>query len=103
GGDYDAISEHFRAVGEAVAGAVAIESGMKVLDVGTGTGSAAIAAAGRGAQVIGLDIVPEMLAAAARRAEQAGVEVEWVEGDAQALPFDDDSFDRVLTAFGTTA
>ncbi len=42
-----------------------------------------------------------MLEGARRNAAEAGVEVEWVEGDAQALPFDDDSFDRVLTAFGT--
>jgi ubiquinone/menaquinone biosynthesis C-methylase UbiE len=101
GGDYDQIADHCWEVGAAVAGAVAIEAGMKVLDVATGTGSAAIRAAEKGADVVGLDISPEMLEGARRNAAEAGVEVEWVEGDAQALPFDDDSFDRVLTAFGT--
>jgi len=101
-GDYDAIAQLTRDVGAVVAGAVSIEPGMRVLDVGTGTGSVAIAAAQRGAEVVGLDIAPELFDAARRRAAEAGVEVEWVEGDAEALPFDDESFDRVLTAFGTT-
>jgi len=100
-GDYDAIAPLFWEVGAAVAGAVAIEPGMRVLDVGTGTGSAAIRAAQAGAEVIGLDIASEHFDAARRRAAEAGVEVEWVEGDAEALPYEDESFDRVLTAFGT--
>ena len=101
-GNYDAIAELTADVGAAVAGAVAIEAGMTVLDVGTGTGSAAIPAALRGGEVTGLDISSDMLDGARRRAAEAGVEVEWVEGDAEALPYPDDSFDRVLTAFGTT-
>jgi SAM-dependent methyltransferase len=99
-GDYDAIAELSWEVGEVVAGAVPIEAGMKVLDIGTGTGSAAIRAAQAGATVIGLDIAPELFEAARRRAAEAGVEVEWVEADAEALPYEDDSFDRVLSAFG---
>ena len=102
-GDYDAIAELSRDVGAAVAGAVGIEAGMRVLDVATGTGNVAIAAAARGADVVGLDIAPELFEAARRRAAEAGVEVEWVEGDAEALAFEDDSFDRVMTAFGTTS
>jgi SAM-dependent methyltransferase len=101
GGDYDQIAEHCWEVGAVVVNAVAIEAGIKVLDVATGTGSVAIRAAAKGADVVGLDISPEQLAGARRNAAEASVEVEWVEGDAQALPFDDDSFDRVLTAFGT--
>jgi SAM-dependent methyltransferase len=76
---------------------------MQVLDVGTGSGSVAIRAAQKGALVVGLDIAPEHFDAARRRAAEAGVEVEWVEGDAEALPFEDDSFDRVLSAFGATS
>ncbi len=100
-GDPDAVAELAWEVGAAVAGAVPIEPAMKVLDVGTGTGSAAIRAAAAGAHVVGLDIVAEDFVAARRRAAEAGVDVEWVEGDAEALPFEDNSFDRVLSSFGS--
>ncbi len=100
-GNYDAIAELLWEVGAVVAGAVSIDAGMKVLDVGTGTGSAAIRAAQAGGDVIGLDISAPLLDGARHRAIQDGVEVQWVEGDAQALAYEDDSFDRVLTAFGT--
>ncbi len=99
-GDYDAIAELFWDVGAAVAEAAAIEPGMRVLDVATGTGNAAIRAAAAGAEVVGLDLTPELLAGARRREALAGVSVEWVEGDAEALPFADASFDRVLSTFG---
>jgi len=99
-GDYDAIAELFWDVGAVVADAAAIEPGMKVLDVATGTGNAAIRAAEAGAQVVGLDLTPELFDDARRREALAGVSVEWIEGDADALPFDDDSFDRVLSTFG---
>jgi ubiquinone/menaquinone biosynthesis C-methylase UbiE len=99
-GDYDAIAELFWDVGAVVAEAAAIEPGMTVLDVATGTGNAAIRAAAAGSHVVGLDLTPELLAGARRREALAGVRVEWVEGDAEALPFDDDSFDRVLSTFG---
>jgi len=100
-GNYDAIGELFWSVGEIVAGAVPIEPGMRVLDVGTGTGSAAIHAAQRDADVVGIDITPEMFDAARRHAADAGVQVQWDEGDAAALPYEDESFDRVLSAFGS--
>jgi len=99
-GDHDSIAELFWDVGAVVAEAAAIEPGMKVLDVATGTGNAAIRAAVAGSDVVGLDIAPELFDDARRREALAGVSVEWVEGDAEALPFDDDSFDRVLSTFG---
>ncbi len=99
-GDYDAIAELFWDVGAVVADAAAIDPGMKVLDVATGTGNAAIRAALAGSDVVGLDITPELFDDARRREALAGVSVEWVEGDAEALPFDDESFDRVLSTFG---
>lgn len=78
-----------------------LEPEMKLLDVGTGTGgNIAIPAALRGAQVVGLDVTPEFFVHARRRAADAGVEVEWVEGDAQELPFADGAFDRVISTFG---
>ncbi len=99
-GDYDSIAELFWEVGAVVAETAAIEPGMKVLDVATGTGNVAIRAAGAGAEVVGLDLTPELFEAARRREAAAGVSVEWVEGDAEALPFDDASFDRVVSTFG---
>ena len=99
-GDYDAIAELFWDVGAVVAEAAAMGPDMKVLDVATGTGNAAIRAAAAGADVVGLDLTPELFASARRREALAGVSVEWVEGDAEALPFEDASFDRVLSTFG---
>ena len=71
-----------------------------MLDVATGTGNVAIRAAAAGAQVAGLDLTPELFDTARRRAAEAHVSVDWVEGDAEDLPFDDDRFDHVLSTFG---
>ena len=99
-GDYDSIAELIWDVGAAVAESAAIEPGMRLLDVATGTGNAAIRAAEAGAEVTGLDLTPELFDDARRREALAGVRVEWVEGDAEALPFDDESYDRVVSTFG---
>jgi SAM-dependent methyltransferase len=77
-----------------------VAPGHEVLDVATGTGNIAIRTAAAGAHTTGLDLTPELFATARRRAEQHGVSVEWLEGDAEDLPFEDDRFDRVLSAFG---
>jgi SAM-dependent methyltransferase len=74
--------------------------GEDVLDVAAGTGNLALRAAAAGAQVVGLDLAPELFDTARRRAEEWGVVVDWVEGDAEDLPFEDHSFDVVLSAFG---
>jgi SAM-dependent methyltransferase len=79
---------------------LAISPGQDVLDVATGTGNLAVRAAAAGAQVVGLDLTPELLAIAHERAERLGVAVEWIEGDAEELPFADAQFDHVLSAFG---
>ncbi len=99
-GDFDAIAQFIWSVGAVVAETAGIEPGMKVLDVATGSGNAAIPAAQAGGEVTGLDLTPELFVAARRHAEEAGVTIEWVEGDAEALPFEDASFDRVLSTFG---
>jgi SAM-dependent methyltransferase len=77
-----------------------ITPGQEVLDVATGTGNIAIPAAAAGAHVVGLDLTPELFETARRQAQHHGVVVDWVEGDAEDLPFDDHRFDRVLSAFG---
>jgi SAM-dependent methyltransferase len=77
-----------------------VAPGHDVLDVATGTGNIAIRTAAAGARTIGLDLTPELFETARRRAAEHGVDVEWIEGDAEDLPFEDESFDRVLSAFG---
>ncbi len=101
GGDWDTVSNTIGAMGPVLLDRVGIEPGMDVLDVGTGSGgTVSIPAALRGANVTGSDLTPELFDAARRRAQDAGVQVEWVEADAESLPFEDESFDRVLSTFG---
>jgi SAM-dependent methyltransferase len=99
-GDYDAIAALVWSAGERLVARVGVSPGEDVLDVACGTGNAAIPAAEAGARVVGLDLTPELFDRARERAGDAGVEVEWVEGDAEALPFADGSFDVVLSTFG---
>src|ERR1700692_2350268 len=74
--------------------------GRELLDVATGSGNVAISAALAGASVTGLDLTPELLEVARRRAREAGVEARFVEGDAEELPFENDEFDVVTSCFG---
>ena len=76
------------------------DPGQRVLDVAAGTGNVALRAAERGATVTACDITPEQLALGRREAEARGLEIEWVEADAQGLPFADDAFDVVTSAAG---
>src|SRR5918998_2732612 len=95
-GDYPTMVETFLTpLGPRLVQACEIGPGMRVLDVAAGTGNAAIEAAERGASVVASDLTPELLDAGRRRAEAAGVELEWVEADAENLPFGDESFDVV--------
>ena len=99
-GDYATLSEHIRDVGERVVARAGVDSSMTVLDVACGTGNAAIPAARTGAKVTGLDLVPELLEGGRTKASAEGVEIEWVEGDAEELPFADAAFDRVFSTAG---
>ena len=87
-------------VGPRIVAAAGVGAGDEVLDVACGTGNAAIRAAGVGARVTGVDLTPELFAAGRREAAAAGVELDWVQGDAEELPFADSSFDVVLSTFG---
>jgi SAM-dependent methyltransferase len=100
-GDYAAVARHIDDVPPVdLLSRMDIGPGQRVLDVATGTGNLAIRAAAAGAQVAGLDLTPELFATARARAAAAAVAVDWVEGDAEALPYEDESFDRVVSAFG---
>ena len=76
-----------------------VQPGQRLLDVGCGTGVVAITAARRGARVSAIDLTPELLDRARENAATAGVHVEWHEGDAEKLPFEDGEFDVVLSQF----
>jgi len=78
-----------------------IRAGQRVLDVGTGTGVAAITAARSGAEVCALDLAPELLEQAKQDAAIADqTDIQWIEGDAENLPYPDNSFDVVISQFG---
>jgi SAM-dependent methyltransferase len=99
-GNYAAVADKVTEAGAACVERAGVEPGMEVLDVACGTGNATLPAARAGARVTGLDFSPALLAIARERAADAMVEVDWIEGDAQAMPFEDGSFDRVLSVFG---
>lgn len=99
-GDYPTVARHLSAVGERLVRRLAIRPGEDVIDVACGAGNAAIPAARTGAHVTGLDLTPELFRAAREAARAAEVEVEWQEGDAEALPYGDKRFDVVMSTFG---
>src|SRR5829696_10280900 len=100
-GDYASMVETWLLpLGPRLVDACGIEPGMRVLDVAAGTGNASLPAAERGANVTASDLTPELLEAGRRRAQAAGLELDWVEADAEHLPFEDASFDVVMSAIG---
>ncbi len=86
--------------GPELVAACGIGPGQRVLDVAAGTGNVAIRAAEAGATVIAADLTPENFEAGRREARSRGVELEWVEADAEALPFADGAFDVVTSSVG---
>src|SRR3954453_13393006 len=99
-GDFAKIGVAAQIVQENLCEAVDVLPGSRVLDVACGAGNGAIAAARRNAEGVGLDYVPALLERGRERAAAEGYEVEFVEGDAQDLPFEDASFDYVISTFG---
>jgi SAM-dependent methyltransferase len=100
-GDYAGMVETFLLpLGPRLVEACRIGPGMRVLDVAAGTGNASIPAAQAGAEVTASDLTPELLEAGGRRAREAGVELDWVEADAENLPFEEESFDVVMSSIG---
>jgi len=100
-GDYADVAERFvTSLGQVALTSAALKPGERVLDVATGSGNAAIPAARAGAEVTGLDLASSLLEVAERRSAEAGVSVEWIEGDAEILPFENESFEAVLSVVG---
>ncbi len=101
-GSYSEVALFFLPVSAHLVRLCDISSGDHILDVACGTGNTAITAARtKGAKVTGIDFTPEMLTQAKMEADLAGTEdIEWKEGDVEDLPFEDESFDVVLSSFG---
>jgi SAM-dependent methyltransferase len=99
-GDYGSVGSRIPITSELLCEAVDLRAGEQVLDVATGTGNAALAAARRFAHVIGIDFVPSLLDQARDRAAAEGLDVDFRVGDAECLEFADASFDVVLSACG---
>jgi SAM-dependent methyltransferase len=99
-GDYAAVAARIPIISELLCDSADLRAGSHVLDVAGGSGNTALAAARCGARVVSLDYVPSLLERARRRTEAEGLEVEYVEGDAQALPFADAEFDAAVSAVG---
>ena len=99
-GDYALIGTTLQIVGEALCEALDLRSGQKVLDVAAGNGNASLAAARRWCEVVATDYVPSLLERARERAAAERLPIELREADAEALPFEDASFDAVVSTFG---
>src|SRR4028119_1781873 len=99
-GDYSKIGVIFVVIAEMLCEAVDLRPGRRVLDVATGHGNVALAAARRFCEVIGIDYVPDVLEDGRKRAAAEGLEVDFRVGDAEEIPFPDASFDYVLSTLG---
>lgn len=99
-GRYEHTARELEPVAAHVVGLAQLREGERVLDIGCGTGNAALAAARAGADVTGLDRSQRLLSVAAERADAERLDVSFVLGDAQELPFEDASFDVVVSVFG---
>jgi ubiquinone/menaquinone biosynthesis C-methylase UbiE len=99
-GDFAVVAARMVLVAEQLCDTADLHAGWRVLDVATGSGNAAIAAARHGCTAVGVDYVPALLERGRRRAVAEGLPVDLLEGDAEALPFPDASFDAVTSVFG---
>lgn len=100
-GDYPAVAaELIPELGPRLVRACGIRSGQRVLDVGAGSGNAAVPAAAAGADVTASDLTPELFEVGRAVAARRGVALDWVEADAEAMPFPDNSFDVAMSCVG---
>jgi ubiquinone/menaquinone biosynthesis C-methylase UbiE len=99
-GNYAVVGTTLQIVGEQLCEALDLRAGSKVLDVAAGNGMVSLAAARRWCRVTSTDYVPALLENGRARAEAEGHRIEFMEADAENLPFDDGDFDTVLSTFG---
>jgi len=100
-GDYPAVAHDvIPALGPVLVQACHVGPGDRVLDVAAGSGNAAIPAALAGADVVASDLTPELLESGRQLAATRGTQLDWRQGDAEALPFPDDDFDVVMSCVG---
>jgi ubiquinone/menaquinone biosynthesis C-methylase UbiE len=99
-GDFSEIAKHIETVAEQFVERLEIKPGMKVLDVACGSGNLAVNAAKKGADVTGVDIADNLVESAKQRAEAMGLEIKFEQGDAEAMPYPNNTFDVVMTMFG---
>ena len=99
-GDYSAVAARIHPIAERLVETADLVPGSRVLDVATGSGNAAIAAARSDCEVIGIDYVPGLLDRARARAAAEGLDIDFAEADAEALPYADGSFDAVVSVVG---
>jgi SAM-dependent methyltransferase len=99
-GDFSMIGSAQILVGELLCDSIPVLAGDRVLDIATGAGNTAMAAARRGGRVSGIDFVPALIERARERAAVERFKIEYREGDAEAVPYDDNTFDVVLSTFG---
>lgn len=100
-GDFAVVASRIVLVSEQLADSAELRAGSRVLDVACGNGNATLAAARSGTHAVGVDYVPELVEGGRARALSEGLDVEFKVGDAENLPVEDDSFDAVLSVFGT--
>jgi SAM-dependent methyltransferase len=99
-GDYSQIEKFTFTASRALVDACAVSAGQEVLDVASGTGNFALLAAAEGASVVASDLTPRLIERGKQRTDEEGVSIEWVEADAEELPFDDARFDCTASVFG---
>ncbi|MEP6549276.1 MAG: class I SAM-dependent methyltransferase [Gammaproteobacteria bacterium] len=99
-GDYSVVGTTLQIVGESLCEALDLHSIERVLDVAAGNGNVSLAAARRWCSVVSTDYVPSLLDRARERAAAERLNIEFREADAEALPFEDESFDVVVSTFG---
>ncbi len=99
-GDFGQVAKHIETIAQQFMDRIELRPGMTVLDAACGTGNLAVIAARRGCSTFGLDIAANLVAQARERASRESLDIEFTEGDAEAMPYPDASFDAVVSMYG---